>query len=497
MRYHPLTILFKLYQLIKNSFFIIIILYVIQGRSDFWLYEYGRYAYIVFIILRILYITVSWWKETYQWDKQAFHLKKGVFVRNVSTIPFNKIQNVTRQTTLFHKIFRFTSVSFETAMDGADDTIKFDVVTKKHASFLTNLVQKDEAENTDETDNKAESEERVEPDQETKEFKTIHFEPTKRELWKASFTSLSFLAIIPITAGLYDYVEPFLPKLEGFGESFLQSKWLIFLLSLIAVIIAVSFGVIRTFARFGKYKISSNERYIYIDRGILNESNFAIEKRKVQGLQMRQTFMKRLFGLTEVTLISSASPGANDDNVNVNSLYPFLPISQAYSLIEQLLPEYQLKTNMTRLPKKALLVKLLRPSYVWLIATALLIYFKPKPFDIDIAWWIYSFVLLGLIILQRILDYVHTKYRIDEEQVQWWQGGLTTQMFVTKRQRIIEIATSQSLLQKLFGAATLQMMNRSTPVHTETIVDVPIEVVRFYHQWYKERKTQIKKDENG
>lgn len=75
----------------------------------------------------------------------------------------------------------------------------------------------------------------------------------------------------------------------------------------------------------------------------------------------------------------------------------------------------------------------------------LLFYFKPTPFDINVAWWIYSLVLLGVIIIQRVLDYKQTKYMIDNDQVQWWQGGLTTQMFVTRRQRVIEIATSQSL----------------------------------------------------
>ncbi len=64
-------------------------------------------------------------------------------------------------------------------------------------------------------------------------------------------------------------------------------------------------------------------------------------------------------------------------------------------------------------------------------------------------------------------------------------------MFITQRQRVIEIASSQSLLQKKFGVATIQTMNRSTPVHIEAIVDVPEEVARFYHQWYQQRKSQI------
>lgn len=366
MRYHPLTTLYRIYQLAKNSLLFAIFIFVIKGGSDFWLYKYGRYVFIAFIILRFLYILVSWWKETYEWDKQSFHFKKGVFVKRVSTIPFSKIQNITRQTNLFHRVFRLTSLTLETAMDGGeDDTIKFEVVTKDHASFLINLLEVEEKETYEDT-----SEQILALEQKKeKDVKTIHFEPTSRDLWKASFTSLSFLAIIPIMAGLYDYVEPFLPQFKGFWSFFSQSNWLIAILSIAAVIIAVSFGIVRTFTRFGKYRISSNERYIFIDRGIVDQSNFAIEKRKIQGLQLRQPFMKRVFGLVEVTLISTASPNANDGNVSINSLYPFLPVHEAYALVEQLLPEYKLNHSMTRLPKRTLFIKLLRLSYLWVIAT--------------------------------------------------------------------------------------------------------------------------------
>ncbi|SET47361.1 putative membrane protein [Oceanobacillus limi] len=501
MRYHPLTIPFRIYQLVKNSLFIGLILFVFNKDSEFWLMEYGRYAFVILVLWRLIYIVAAWFVEKYEWKDRTFHVYKGVFTKHTSTIPFSRIQNVTRKTTVFHKLVGLTSLTFETAMDGEDDSIHFEVLTKKHADYLIELVQPGK-ENTP----IEESEPEVDPSIGEQEIvgeeqgpaqeksRTIHFTPQRKDLVKASFTSLSFLAIIPIVFGVIDYVEPLLPdqdEVEGIFNVLLHSTWLLFGLIVVAIIIAVVFGFVRTFIRFGKYEISSDTRYIYIDRGVLDESYFAIEKRKVQGLEINQTFIKRLFGLAEVKLISSASPNNSDGSVNVNSLYPFLPIHEAYQLIEELLPTYKVHTELERLPRKSLWVKLLRPSWVWMIATIGLFYFKPEPFNIEQAWWILSIVLLILVVLNRILDYIHTRYIVTTDQIQWWHGGLTSRMFITKRRNMIEMSYSQNRLQRMFHVASITTMNRSVPAHIETIQDLPLPYALGMENWYLKRHEDV------
>lgn len=519
MKYHPLSIGFKIYQLIKNNFILLVLLFVIQRDSESWYFVYGRYAFLLFVFLRLLHIVASWFVEKYEWKDRTFHIHKGIFVKRTSTIPFSRIQNVTRKTTLFHKIVGLTSLTFETAMDGEDDSIHFDVLSKKHADFLIDLVQpgKQQAgalkfehvepihENHALDYTNEESIEKydenvpgyVENGQQNvlEKRRHVHFTPEKKDLWKASFTSLSFLAIIPIIFAGLDTLRPFLPdtnQLEGVLQVLLASKWLFVIVLIIAIIIAVTFGVARTFIRYGRYEISSDSRYIYIDRGVLDESYFAIEKKKIQGLEIKQTLMKRIFGLAEVKLISSANPNKGDESINVNSLYPFLPLQKAYELIEELLPIYQVKTSkLERLPRKSLWVKLLKPSWLWLIVTIGLFYFKPELFGIEQIWWILSVVFLCFIILQRFLDYHHTRYAVNESQVQWWHGGLTSRMFITKRRHLIEMSYSQSRLQSLFQVASITTMNRSTPTHIETIDDIPLPFAQAFEKWYMKRQEDV------
>lgn len=497
MRYHPLSIAFKIYQLIKNSIFLIILLFILKKDSESWVVEYGRYLFIGFFILRILYIVIAWYVEKYDWKDRAFHIHKGVFVRHTSTVPFSRIQNVTRKTTFFHKMLGLTSLTFETAGDGQSDAINFEVITKKDANSLIDLVKPGKQKEKSIADNEMEStytDEDKEINETEKPNRTVVFNPERKDLWKASFTSLSFLAIIPIIFGAIDYVQPFLPEadeVEGLLQVIIHSKWLIAVMIMLAILAAVGFGVSRTFIRYGKYEISTTDTHIYIDRGVLNESFFVIEKQKIQGLEIQQTFLKRIFGLAEVKLISSANPNQPESGVSVNSLYPFLPIREAYQLIERVLPEYNLNVELKRLPKRSLWVKLIRPSWIWIIATILLVYFKPNFFHIEQAWWIASLSLLLIVIVQRVLDYIHTRYAISSNQVQWWQGGLTSRMFITKRKNIVEMRYSQTRLQHYFGVSSITTINRSVPPHVESIQDIPTPIALKMKDWYFKRTEEI------
>ncbi|UOQ83706.1 PH domain-containing protein [Gracilibacillus salinarum] len=490
MRYHPLTILFRLYKLVRNSFALVLLFFVLKRQSEFWLFEYGRYALIAMIIWRVIYIFSSWFTETYQWDDRSFHLSKNVFVKQTTTIPFSKIQNVTSQTTILHKLFGYTSITFETAMDGKDDSITFDFVSKLHAAFLEELVQPGRTA----VDDVEEKEDTPTPAKESEQKGVIYFTPSKRELVRASFTSLSFLIIIPIITKLYEYATQLLPNPEQYNGTFLQlfeNKLMLFSIIIAAVLIAVILGLIKTFTRYGKYEISATDTHIFIKKGMVNESHFTIEKSKVQGLEFQQSIIKRIFGLVEVRLISAGKIA--EDAVSVNSLYPFLSMQRAYHLVEELLPEYSLEKEMERLPVASLYSKLLRPSWIWLIATACLVYFKPAFLQFQSTWWIVPLLLFILVVVSRVLDYANTKYTITNDQIQWWHGGFTHQLFVTKKRKVIEISCSQTLLQKIWNVASVSMMNRSSTPRVEVIDDVPLDFLKRFTAWYAARDTQMNK----
>lgn len=487
-RYHPLLILFDLLKLIKNAIFFVIYLFVIKSGSDSTFIKYGRLIFILAVGITIISIILKWFTHKYKLDDRSFHLYKGLFSKSELTIPFSKIQNVNRHTSLFHRIFKVTSISFEAGMTSEDAAVKFEIISQTEADRMeahaTSAICDDIDLSSNEVDvNKVNSN------------RTIHFKPTKKDILKASFTSRSFLVLIPLIGSFYFKVNEIFHVEEEVEEifSFIMSSWWIIMISIIVLVIAsVTFGIVQTFLRFGKYEISSDHDCIYITKGVINETAFSISIEKVQAIEIKQSPMKRLLGLVEVKLTSAGSLSSGENTLEINSLYPFLPIKRAYEMVSEILPSYEVTQKMTRLPKKSFWVRMLKPSWFWIIATVGLFYFKPTVLKVEEAWWILSAVLLIIIVVSRLLDFLNTRYILNEHFIQFKTGSLTTSLFVSKRDKVIEVKVTRNMFQKLLGLATIGTINRAKPVQHAGIDDVPVQLAASFYKWYMGRRNEIK-----
>lgn len=495
-RYHPLLMLLDIWKLIKNSFFFAIFLFVIKARSESAFITYGRLVFFLIFGISLFSVIFKWFTRKYELDDRSFHLYKGFFSKSEQTIPFSKIQNVNRHTSLFHRIFKVTSISFETGMTGEDATVKFEVISQMEAdqmeAYVTSSVR-DELTTNDANHDEVELSSKLNIGNKHSN-RTIHFTPTKKDTLKAAFTSLSFLLLIPLLGSIYFKIDEIFhleKEAKGIFTSIMSSWWVVTIIVIVLVIASTIFGIVRTFLKYGNYQISSDNDHIYINKGVIEETAFSISKEKVQAIEINQSIMKRLLGLAEVKLTSAGSLGFDDNELEINSLYPFLPVKRAYEMVSEILPSYKVTEQMERLPKKSFWVRLLWPSWLWMIATAALYYFKPTIFKVEQAWWILSGALLLLIEVSRLLDYMNTRYVLKEHFIQFKKGSLTTTLFVSKREKIIEVNVNRNIMQKMLGLASIETINRAKPVHRASVDDVPLELAESFYKWYKGRRNEI------
>jgi len=492
IRYNPLLILFDLLSLVKNSFFFVLYLFVIKHGSNSAFIKYGRYAFFLLIGITIVSIVLKWFTHTYKMDDTSFHIYKGLFKKSETTIPFSKIQNVNRRTSLFHRIFKVTSIRFETGIKGMDNAVEFEVISQIEADRIEKLIMNPDLGDSITIENEQEEVEESLTEV-TATARAVHFTPTKRDVLKASFTSFSFLLLIPIIISLYikiDGVFKFEEKADSFLMSFLNSWWLIGMVTVIIFVASITFGIVRTFLKYGKHEISSDDKQIYILKGVIDESAFKIAKNRVQAIVITQSMLKRLLGLAEVKLISTGNFGEEDSETN--SLYPFLPVKRAYEIIHEILPLYEVTQTMKRLPKKSFWVRLLKPSWLWITTTVALFYFKPSFFNTTQAWWVLSVTLLLLIGASRILDYLNSRYSINDRFIQFKTGSLETSIFISKRDKVIEVNISRGKLQQFLGLSSIGTVNHAKPVHHAGIDDVPVEIADDFYSWYAGRRNEIK-----
>ncbi|AXN39453.1 PH domain-containing protein [Peribacillus butanolivorans] len=480
-RLHPFKIPFELGKVMKGNLFFIIMLYVLNFGTEKTYMKVLQIGFLVYLVWRVISVILQWYTYKYQIKEGTVQITSGLISKSFRTVPFLKVQNVQRRTTLFHKLFNLTSLTFETGMTDDQGSVPFEVISQKEAKRLEqelSLIQELSVIEVDGTE-----EDTLEIFESVSE-KTIHFTPTKQDVLKASFTSLSFLALIPIVATIYNTLDDFfnMENAEGLLATLLDTWWIVTIALIGIICIAVAFGIISTFVKYGKYEISSDHERVYIKKGVLDESAFSIQKEKVQAVEITQSLIKRMLGLAEVKLISAGSTG--DKELETNTLYPFLSVDRAYAMIEEILPTYKVERSMERLSKQAFKVRMLRPSFFWILTTVAIYYFKP-------AIWYVSVILLVLIYTLRILDYKNSRYLLNNEIIQFKSGSLETSLFITKRSKVIQIEVERSKLQKLFGLASIETVNRSKPVHHTKLQDVSVEYADEFYTWYTCRTQNI------
>ncbi|MFP7254972.1 PH domain-containing protein [Terribacillus goriensis] len=495
-RYHPAIMLFGIAKTIRNWIFPLIIA-VFFTDTDGW-GTYAKYGVLAILILSITSDILKWFFEKYTADERAFHLYSGIFSKSSRTVPYEKIQNVTRHTNLLHRLLRLTAIKFETG--SKEKAVEFEVLTKEEAFRLEQLTKGTVQEafpiqNTVISEEVLEEEDTVsEQSVPRTEKKTIHFKPTKKELIRASFTSLSFLLVVPLLISFVLKFDIFFDWSEIRQYLPLLKVWWITTLGVIGiVVISLLVGMWRVVQKYGNYELASDDTHIYIQTGLLSESAFSIRKDRVQGIEITQPILHRLLGLAKVKLISTGSLDISDETETINSLYPYFSLKQAQAMITEVVPEYQVQLSMEKLEQKVLIYRLLQPSIIWLGVTITLYFWRPELLGYEMKWWIVSLVLLILIGMYRYLNFKHTSYLISEKFFQIKTGAFTTTLFVTKRNKMIEIARNQNPLQRWLNLATIESVNRAKPVLHNKIKDIPASEANRFYEWFHQRTRDVRR----
>lgn len=455
-RYPARKWLYDVVTIVKDYFFIALILFVVS-RSDSMVFSSLRWLFLAFIVLVTLAKITTWLTFRYQLDGERIHLKRGLFTKQEQTIPRSRIQNVQRNTSFAHRITGLTSLLLE-VVDGAEAEMKFDALTNKQAEAIERFVQGEQAA--------------------APIVRDVLFTPTTSELVKASFTSLSFLLIIPLGLKVWQFTGDW--RIE---TSWLQHTWVIALLSVLAIILAVGGGIAKIFFTYWGYTIDADATRIYIRRGVLSENRFTVEKQRIQAIEYKQSLLKRMLGLMGITLITTGD--ASLESKTIRELYPYLPTDKAQTLVSDLLPQYALAPPTKRLPKRALIVRLLRPSYMFVVLLIALRYFQPT-------YWYAAFGWLVLLTIVRLLDFYTTRYEV-ATMFQMQTGALEVSRLVYARAKLIEIEIKQSFWQRRFGLASIHITGRGAPVRHATLRDVTWQETQAFVAWYYERTEDVRR----
>lgn len=479
-RQHPLLILYKIILSIKEFIFPIILIFVFQFGSESTFIKYGSLAIIAYIIYRAI-VSVFIWKYTkYLFTDKNVEIAEGRFISKKRVFALDRIQSYNQHTTFFHKLFKLTSFT----MIMGTDNVKLEMITQAEQIRVRNLLESVKPIQTDsaiETDTAY--------DVNTSRQITEHYLISLKEIVLISFTSFYFLAIIPILLTIYNRLEDAFDNVEIYAKSFYEivSQSWVFIIGIIlfVFIISIIIGLIITYLRFGKYRVASDTKQIYISKGVISTTNYTIPREKIKGIIIQKNFTRRFFGIYKVKLVSLGDV-QEEMQLETDVLFPFILKRRMEALLPEIIPEFPVEKEVVRLPKQGVLANLLIPSYFLFAVTFAVLYFWPT-------FWYIPLALLVIIIISRILEVQQARYQSNEQFIQFQTGAFSLEEFVTKRSIIDQLEINQSWVQRRLKLANLSITLREKPIHVATIIHLPEEVAAKY---YNEYSMEIMKQQN-
>lgn len=477
-RQHPLWILYEIGLSLKEVIFPIIIVFVFNFRNEALWVQLGSIALILYIVYRMIAIIFQWKNNTYLFTDKNIEVFEGRFVARKRYVALNRIQSYQQHTSFFHRLFRLTSISIITGTSSDNASIKLQMISHKEAENIMERLQAMKEDTASVT---------VTSESPQMEKRTVHYRMSFQEIIIISLSSLYFLAIFPILLSIYFKVDE-LFSLETFAMKvfdFLAQSWLmIAIVSIIVLFIAVCSGIIITYLRFGNYEVSSDQHLIYISKGVLHKTNYTIPRDKINGLRIEKNFPRRLFNICKIQIISLGDL-FDGSEMETDTLFPFISEERLTQLLPEIIPEFAIQEEMKSLPKEALFVNLIQPSYTLVIVTFLVFFFWPE-------YWFIPLALFILIVFVRILKTHQTKYVKTDKFLQFQSGALSTELFITRRDKIDELEIDQSWIEQKLGLASISSTSRAKPIYVSRIEHIHEEAAYEYYHWFKEEAKHVK-----
>jgi putative membrane protein len=286
------------------------------------------------------------------------------------------------------------------------------------------------------------------------------------------------------------------------------------------------FGLFAVMFSYGNFRARRRGSRIEVERGLLARSFSGIDIERVQSIEIRQSFIRRIIGYCELSLgridiASEKNKGNNDAKMNGKGLviHPFVKLDRVDEIIDGLAPEFAdrpRRVDCAPLPKPALRRAVLRRCIwynwaLWIVVAfgvcwaviGTLVVSGGVHFANATAYAQYDRFMVGSLIVVigvcavitvargvgAVLWARYSGYAWNRRYLLIYNDGLSTGQSIIPRQKIQSGVTRSNPFQRRLSLATLQAVTAAgTRATTARLVDVPADTCSDYLDWVKPRK---------
>lgn len=393
----------------------------------------------------------------YQIHQDYIQTRHGFFHTSQTIIPMSRVEYVDTNDGPILRKFGLANMTIGTRTS----SVNIPAILKSEAIRIRTLIRNNDSKNILENEG-------------TKP--TMHYNMSWKEIIFVSITSLYIVAVFPMIALAFLKLVDIL-SLEFYTDrvtEILTEPWLLLAIGLGGMtMIAIASSIAFVYFTYGKYQVSSDKAHIYISKGSSNKIHITIPRTSINGILIEKPMTRRLFRIVKIKLIYLHEHTGGEKH----ALFPFIQERRGIQLLEDILPEYEVHPPSSSLPNEAYFVALIQPSYLLVIVTFHIMFFSPE-------YWFIPIVYALFLVVKRIVKTKQQRYGWTDELVSMQTGSFSTEIIMTKREKIDALDIDQSWLQGQLGLASITITSRAKPIQVTVMDHVAEDVATNFYNWY-------------
>ncbi|MDR1082860.1 MAG: PH domain-containing protein [Coriobacteriales bacterium] len=344
---------------------------------------------------------------------------------------------------------------------------------------------------------------------------------TAKELFLSAISGDHYLVIFLVLIGLISQAAG---VLEFFGFNYLAEDVIsrgfdtstlpIFIFFIVGFFIFVLIlGIINTAISYGSFKARRRGGRIEVERGLLARQYKGVSISRVQSVEIRQGFIRRLMGYAELKLLTIDSMDANSNQQNAQAMqgsgliiHPFVKVDKIEGILAGIASEFDgrpTETEFKPLPKVALRRSIIRRSIIPGLIYAICVYgvvllltrIPSAPSflmpTVPLALGGLALFLFILQLIGAILWYRHSVFAYNQDMLTLRQGGYSRMTIVIPRRKIQWAATHQNPFQRRAKVATISATTAAGYRGTiSTLRDLSLKDADSFLEWVRPHPRQ-------
>ena len=262
----------------------------------------GLVLVLPFLALVLGYQWLVWDRFRYGFDGHVIRIEHGVLQRRLRSVDVARIQQVELDQPLLHRLFGLAVLRLETASEGGETEVELDAVALAAAEGLRQRLRAVTAVPT------GDGAEPGATDPATAPVLTVPY----HHVALAAVTGAQLLALPAAAFVLFDLAADAggVEDASGVVASLVGNLGLVTLLVLLPLVLIAA--VVSAVLRDGQVAVERRGDDLQVTRGLLSTRQAVLPRHRIQLVEIRQNWLRRLFGMASVS-VRSAGGGANQD----------------------------------------------------------------------------------------------------------------------------------------------------------------------------------------